>query len=539
MLERIKVFSGGSVTIGSTASPTVNAVMHQIIGGKTVFSDITTSVTSAPLIVGQNAVSSSPGFAFAGDYQTGIAHPASSVLAITISNSEKFRFNSSGQILNKNSTSSVSTPDYSWDSDPNTGIYRPGADILGLVVNGAEAFRITGSQALANGSGGASTPQFSFYGNQNTGIFNPATNAIGFSTNGSERVELNSTGQILSYNSPHTASTPDYSWYNDANTGIYNPASDVLALSTNGSERARFTSTGDLYVGGTWTNGARLIVTGASDAAALTATVNHTSDYAYCQVNYVNKNTAKGYALINTASGSAVETFKVSGNGDCWNTNNVYTSDKNLKENIDSLTGALSKIKQLQGVRYNFKASYLGADVAARKEIGLLAQDVEPIIPEVVATDDNGMKGIKYANIVAYLIEAIKEQDKKMTQLQSDLNNCCSSKSPSQNNRTITNPENNTSNPSEGYTGNSFIKQNTPNPFDKETVINYFVEERSAASSILVFDMNGKLLKTYKLNGNGNGNLTISANDFQPGMYYYSLIINNKEVGTKKMILTE
>ena len=86
--SQIKVFSGGSVSIGATTSPTANSVMHQIVGNKIVFPASTSAITSAPMINGQNAVSSSPGFAFHGDANTGIAHPASSVLAITIANSE-------------------------------------------------------------------------------------------------------------------------------------------------------------------------------------------------------------------------------------------------------------------------------------------------------------------------------------------------------------------------------------------------------------------------------------------------------------------
>jgi hypothetical protein len=79
--------------------------------------------------------------------------------------------------------------------------------------------------------------------------------------------------------------------------------------------------------------------------------------------------------------------------------------------------------------------------------------------------------------------------------------------------------------------------QNKPNPFNKQTVIDYNVVEEGSAS-ILVFDMNGKLLKTIPVKIPGKGSITINANDFNPGMYYYSLIVNDKEVDTKKMILT-
>ena len=57
--------------------------------------------------------------------------------------------------------------------------------------------------------------------------------------------------------------------------------------------------------------------------------------------------------------------------------------------------------------------------------------------------------------------------------------------------------------------------------------------------SILVFDMNGKLLKTITVKIPGKGSVTITANDLPAGMYYYTLVVNDNEVDTKKMILTE
>ncbi|HWY10895.1 MAG TPA: tail fiber domain-containing protein [Bacteroidia bacterium] len=486
--SQIKIFSGGSVTIGAITSPTSNAVTHQIIGSKVVFPASTSAVTSAPLIVGQNAVSSSPGFAFLGDYQTGIAHPASSVLAITIANSEKFRFNSSGQILNSNSSSSPSTPDYSWNSDPNTGMYRPLSHYLSLCTNGLDRFVIAAN------------------------------------------------GQLQSYNAAGTAANPDYSWGTNNNTGIFNPGSNVIGFSTGGTERMRVTSSGNLLVGSTTDNGNRVQITGSSNQSALLNTTSQTSDYGYCQINQVNRSLTKAYSVYSSATGTNTENFFVNGSGDAWGKSWTSWSDKTLKENIDSLPNALNLVKQLKGVKYNFKSSVVGPG-PIKTEIGLIAQDVESIVPEVVNTSDKGIKGIMYQNLVPLLIESIKAHDKQITQLQSDVNNCCIKTAP-QSNRIINNTTT-TINNSEEYKGGSYIKQNTPNPFNKETNIEYFIAEKNSESSILVFDMNGKLLKTFKLNNIGSGTLTISANDFQPGMYYYSLIVNAKEVGTKKMILTD
>jgi hypothetical protein len=84
------------------------------------------------------------------------------------------------------------------------------------------------------------------------------------------------------------------------------------------------------------------------------------------------------------------------------------TSDQRLKENIEPLTNSLDKILQLSGVTYN----WIGQE---GKRIGMIAQEVEKVIPELVFTNNNTedkIKGIHQDNLTAVLVEAIKEQQK-------------------------------------------------------------------------------------------------------------------------------
>ena len=78
-----------------------------------------------------------------------------------------------------------------------------------------------------------------------------------------------------------------------------------------------------------------------------------------------------------------------------------------------------------------------------------------------------------------------------------------------------------------------------PSFFDncRYTTIKYRLPKNCNNAAILIFDLNGKLLKTYPLNNLSE--LQIKANEFIPGMYHYSLICNNNEVDTKRMIITE
>jgi hypothetical protein len=92
---------------------------------------------------------------------------------------------------------------------------------------------------------------------------------------------------------------------------------------------------------------------------------------------------------------------------------NVYgriyqNSDKRLKRNIISITNALDKIEKLNGVEYNTYDNDI-------KHIGLIAQEVEEIVPEVVnENNETSIKSIAYANLVPLLINAIKELNKKI-----------------------------------------------------------------------------------------------------------------------------
>jgi hypothetical protein len=80
-------------------------------------------------------------------------------------------------------------------------------------------------------------------------------------------------------------------------------------------------------------------------------------------------------------------------------------SDINLKENIEVIPNALDKVSQIRGVTFIRK----DLDDKSRKS-GVIAQDVEKVLPEVVTTTEDGTKTVAYGNMVGLLIEAVKEQ---------------------------------------------------------------------------------------------------------------------------------
>jgi lipopolysaccharide export system protein LptA len=78
------------------------------------------------------------------------------------------------------------------------------------------------------------------------------------------------------------------------------------------------------------------------------------------------------------------------------------SSDKRLKKSIKTVNSALEKVEALRGVTFTWKDSNTSA-------IGMIAQEVQEVLPEVVTTDDDGYMGIKYTNVIGVLVEAIKE----------------------------------------------------------------------------------------------------------------------------------
>ncbi|MDD2635372.1 MAG: tail fiber domain-containing protein [Bacteroidales bacterium] len=203
-------------------------------------------------------------------------------------------------------------------------------------------------------------------------------------------------------------------------------------------------------------------------------------------------------------------------------------SDVNTKTNIANIDDGLNKILQLRGVTYNWINDGDNGTINA----GLISQEVELIIPEIVCSNDtNDVKLLSYTGLIPYLIEAIKEQQLEIEHLKDVIYNNDISRSvlPNKNLLDSEFPEKE----------KALLYQNNPNPFIENTNIKYYIPNESGNASIMIFNLQGSLLKTIYLHDKGFGNIIINGGDFEAGMYVYSLIVNGKETDTKRMILTD
>jgi hypothetical protein len=91
-------------------------------------------------------------------------------------------------------------------------------------------------------------------------------------------------------------------------------------------------------------------------------------------------------------------------------------SDQTQKTNIQPITNALDIINKMNGVYYDW------IDNHSQSSVGLIAQEVEEVLPQVVIHNANGLKSVSYGNIVAVLIEAMKEQQIRIETLEGKIN---------------------------------------------------------------------------------------------------------------------
>ena len=94
-----------------------------------------------------------------------------------------------------------------------------------------------------------------------------------------------------------------------------------------------------------------------------------------------------------------------------------YSSDRRLKDNIQPIESPLEKVSKLGGYSFDWIPTE-GIHINEGHDIGVIAQEVEEILPEVVITRDNGYKAVQYEKIVALLIEANKEIKERIEKLE-------------------------------------------------------------------------------------------------------------------------
>lgn len=340
-----------------------------------------------------------------------------------------------------------------------------------------------------------------------------------------------SSAYIKGLNTFSTDSLPDYSWWGDSLTGIFHPSLKALAFTNGGNETMRLSSSANILIGSQTDNGDRLQVTGKLNQNPLDIYTDFNSGSGYSGINWLNDTNTKAWAVKYNGQ----DKFYVYGDGQAyaygWNT----MSDSSLKENIRPIQNALEKVLKLEGVTYNLKLSAYSADRAreyiypSSEKMGLIAQQVERVVPEVVSATSEGKKTVAYGNMVGLLVEALKEEDAKVEGLQRRLD----SLAVNEENLSKTKSDEIVDNPKEAklYPCKTCMSKDS-------IVVCCYIPEDSKDATLLVFDMNGKLQKDISIRGKEKQYVSLYNSGLSAGMYYYTLVVNGSEINTRKMIVT-
>ena len=119
---------------------------------------------------------------------------------------------------------------------------------------------------------------------------------------------------------------------------------------------------------------------------------------------------ALGYTPANKAGDSFTGNISVSGSLTATGDITAY-SDARLKADVETITGALDRVRKLRGVTFSRRDT-------GNRGIGLIAQELAPIVPEAVMTHEDGLLSVAYGNLVGVLIEAVKDLADKVERLE-------------------------------------------------------------------------------------------------------------------------
>jgi hypothetical protein len=249
--------------------------------------------------------------------------------------------------------------------------------------------------------------------------YNPSTNTFAVPI-------VNSTTAVRGGNGSATA--PAFSFSGDTNTGMYNISADVLGFATAGTFVAAMSSSG-FHMNN---SGTKTLEIGAGSAGDTTLmfTPNSTGgtggninvNHASLPLLFKLNGTIRARITNGGAMGLGVDPTNTAGRFEASNDIVAFSSsDKNWKKNIKNINSPLEKLSQINGVEFDWIED---EPIHGNKghDVGVIAQEIELVIPEAVQTRESGMKAVQYDKIIPLLIESIKEQQKQIDELKKLIN---------------------------------------------------------------------------------------------------------------------
>tara|TARA_R100001443_G_scaffold24448_2_gene36850 strand:- start:12816 stop:17066 length:4251 start_codon:yes stop_codon:yes gene_type:complete len=360
--------------------------------------------------------------------------------------------NSKAYIRANNGYSTATTPDYTWWFNDQCGIFHPDGNVIGFSV-GFEIARLTTTglelantkKLILDGAGGNT------YLQQNTGsssrmdvvvngsgildIYNTFLKINGYLDAKDIYVEHGGSDYSPGINFLGGTDTPGSNAYENATLAYYDNNGTGYFRSRIGRYGGDFRwvigdAGGDVECARISKNG--LKVSGGSAAAPSLSFVddpdlgfyrNGSNNIRFSAGNSI-RGTWNGDGLVLNGGSLGVNVAVDTTDGVIRAGNDViayYSSDERLKENVKPIDNALDKVSKIRGVEFDW---IVDKEIHPNEghDVGVIAQEIEKVLPEVVETRDSGYKAVKYEKIVSLLIEAVNEQQQQINELKEKLN---------------------------------------------------------------------------------------------------------------------
>jgi len=214
----------------------------------------------------------------------------------------------------------------------------------------------------------------------------------------------------------YTTASGDDSIAMGYNTTASGDGSTAMGYNTTASEGASTAMGYSTQANGFFSTAMGFVTQASGYASLVIGQYNSSGSSATSATAFSTANTA--FVIGNgTDSSTTSDAFKVMFNGDATLSNDltvegdiVISSDARLKANIVSLGATLARLLLIDGKTYTMKKD-------GKQKIGVLAQDIQKVFPELVSTDDRDMLAVNYQGLVPVLINALKEQQSEIDEL--------------------------------------------------------------------------------------------------------------------------
>lgn len=229
--------------------------------------------------------------------------------------------------------------------------------------------------------------------------------------------------------------------------------------------------------------------------------------------------------------------------GDVYAANYFVGSDRKLKSGITALKNSLEQLMKLRPSTYEFKKEYTKMGLPKGKQIGLVADEVKQVFPELVKQavhpaqyDKDNKKilspqekyeAVNYQGLIPVLIASVQELKAEKDELKMEVAQLKAMVLDLKNGIPYHNKN----------ISSAHLEQNAPNPFNNSTIIRYHVPSNATSAKIIITDMKGAVITSIPLNTKGTGQVTLSTGTMAASTYTYSLWVDGQPADSKQLIV--